>query len=248
MSLVNVALSVIGDRETITHQDLINQVCEASGASYESVRGSLIKSKGGLMNHGFSYQTGILTRCHDAAAGVVVDYQQPIKTENWQRVKSFLPSKISELVTLGGRYGHCIEVFEPEQVISYDYSEHVCEELESRWNGITTIMGDIFQHNTPTHVLNLDLIGYMCGSLFQNLRRTTEVGHEYIVVTIQGQVGGFRNSGVWKDWAVKQYKRYKDRNLRALKDAMTGYRLLDNHFYSRTPTSRKMRTTVWEVQ
>jgi hypothetical protein len=226
--------------------ELVGAVCETTGNSYESVRGTLIKRDCRLFNEGWQYKDGAVVRGDGEA--VVVDYTPEAKLRNWEVVRAYLPLRIDTLVTLGGIGGTDIRVFLPDQATSYDYDATVLSQLKRNIPWVETVQGDIFDHSEPATVLNLDLVGYMCGSRFSDFQRAASVGHQYIVITIQGQVGGFRNNakGEWVSQALKKYKRYRDRNLRALKDAMAGYKLLLNRFYQREAGARRMRTTVWK--
>lgn len=232
---------------SLSHSDWISAVCVATGNSSESVRGTLIKGGNPIFREGWQYENSRVFR--GEGGSIVVDYTSEGKAENWKIVRSFLPPTIDTLVTLGGRHGTDILEFMPNKAISYDIAKFVTEKLKHKMPWVETVHGDIFDHSTPATVLNLDLIGYMCGKNFAAFQRAASVGHQYIVITIQGQKEGFRNSGAWVSQAYKKYRCYKDKNLRALKDAMAGYQLLKGHFYRRAPEGhvRTMRTTVWEV-
>jgi hypothetical protein len=246
MSIVSVALEVLEGKTEMSHSDLINAVCNLTGNSYESVRGTIIKRDCKLFDSGeWHYQDGCVRS--GGREAIVVDYTAPEKLANWRAVREHLPKEIPSMVTLGGINGTDIRVFLPDDVISYDYDPRVLRQLKRNIPWVHTRHGDIMLHNEPATVLNLDLVGYMCGTRFEDFRRATSVGHEYIVITIQGQVGGFRNSGEWVNKAMKKYRRYKDKNLAALKDAMRGYSLLLNRFYRREKGARQMRTTVWRA-
>jgi hypothetical protein len=242
-SLVTTAIRVLAGKSRISHAELINSVCAISGCSYESVRGTLIKRDCTLFKDGWQYSNGYLTK--GTGEAILTDYTHKPKLTNWESVRDLLPSTIKSLVTLGGVNGTDIEVFQPESCISYDYSDYVLSQLKRKMPWVETRQGNIFKHDKPVTLLNLDLVGYMCGSLFNSLQSAASVGHGYIAITIQAQVGGFRNTGEWKNNAVRRYAKYKDKNLRALKDAMEGYECILNRFYRRTPNARTMRTTLW---
>ena len=242
MSIVSEAKSFLEGKSSCGHKELIEEICQRTGRSYESVRGTLIK-RGGVLGNGWSMKDGRLIPS-DSSEGYTVDYDDKNKKQNWQNVKAFLPESIEEMVTLAGEEGHCIEALGPNRVISYDYDESVLQSLLEKFPDTEAYCGDIWQHNEKTQVFNADLMGYMCGSLYENLKLCNEVGHDYIVLTIQKQVKGFRNSGRWKNWAVKKFKNRKDKNLASIKHALKDYDLLKNLFYKREGKTRAMRTCV----
>lgn len=244
-TLIEAGRTALQGHTVMSHSDFISKVCEITGNSYESVRGTLIKRDCPLFSEGWQYKSGEVVRGQGEA--IVVDYTPPAKLKNWQTIRAHLPRSIDTLVTLGGIGGTDIKVFAPDNAISYDYDENVLAKLKHTMPWVETVQGDIFDHTAPATVLNLDLTGYMCGSRFNDFQQVASVGHQYIVITIQGQKEGFRNSGVWVDQAYKKYRNFKDKNLRALKDAMAGYKLLLNRFYRREGGARRMRTTVWEA-
>jgi len=243
-TIIDAAREALHGRTIMSHAELIPAVCAATGNSYESVRGTLIKRTCGLFRDGWYYKDGHIHLGKEEA--IVTNYTSPEKQKNWDTVRAHLPHHIDSLVTLGGVNGTDIRTFLPDSAVSYDYDEYVLAQLKRNMSWVETIQGDIFDHTTPSTVLNLDLTGYMCGSRFQDFQDMAAVGHDYIVITIQGQVGGFRNGGEWKKQAERKYQN-RDKNLQALKDAMQGYTLLLNRFYRRDVGARKMRTTVWKA-
>jgi hypothetical protein len=245
-SLVKTAFKVLDGKSEMSHHELINTVCTVTGNSYESVRGTLIKRDCKLFQNGWQYKDGWVVKGNGES--ILTDYTPAPKSDNWEAVREHLPKCIDTLVTLGGINGTDIKTFLPNACISYDYSEYVLSQLKLKMPWVNTRQGNIMSHSEPATLLNLDLVGYMCGSLYGDLQRAAKVGHEYIAVTIQGQVGGFRNTGAWKAIAVRKYARYKDKNLRALKDSLDGYECVLNRFYRRTANARTMRTTLWRLQ
>jgi len=242
-SIVSTAVRVLDGKSGMSHSELINTVCALSGCSYESVRGTLIKRDCTLFKDGWQYSDGYLTK--GTGEAILTDYTCQPKLDNWEAVREHLPDIVESLVTLGGVNGTDIKVFQPNSCISYDYSDYVLKQLKRNMPWVQTKHGNIFSHSLRATLLNLDLVGYMCGSLFSDLRYAASIGHEYISVTIQGQVNGFRNTGMWKNNALQRYAKYRDKNLRALKDALEGYECILNRFYRRTPNARTMRTTLW---
>ena len=243
MSIVSVAKEQLKGKTSYDQRKLIDEVCEKTGSSYESVRGTLIK-RGGLLGKGWASDKGNLIRS-ESPEGYHVDYDDVEKRKNWGNVKRLLPSPIKEMVTLAGENGHCIEVLQPEKATSYDYEEYVLQQLLEKYPEVECYQGEIWLHDEPVQVFNADLMGYMCGSLYQNLKLCNDVGHEYIVLTLQKQVSGFRNSGKWVRWASNKFRDREDKNLAAIEHALTDYKLVKNMFYKRaTKGSRSMRTCV----
>lgn len=250
MSIMSTALKVLENvDDKISHKELIALVCNHTGNSYESVRGTLIKSNGGLLGlEDWQYLDGELIRCTPEQAGMIVNYQLKPKVSNWQTVREFLPSTITSLVTLGGEHGNCIEVFQPESALSYDYNKVVLHKLKTKFPWVNTEEGDIFSNTESFQVANIDLIGYMSMSLHTNLTSINNtLQYTYIVLTLQGQKH-FRNHGPWVDRAREDYGHLEDPTLQLLKDTFSNYKLLHWDFYKRHARARRMRTLIWEVR
>ena len=248
MSILSVARDYLEQAEyRISHNELVLAVVKETGYSRESVRGSIIKRNGGLLDlKNWQYVNGEFIRCSEEQSGLIIKYNMPSKIATWDKAREYLPYNIKSMITLGGEEGNCIESFNPELVVSYDTSSRVLDKLKQKFPKVETVCADIFRNEDQFEVANIDLVGYLCDSLCKNLHRVNESEqYEYIVLTLQGQKG-IRNHGNWVNEVKYTYRDSKDMNLDILIDLFSNYKLLHWHFYKRCARARRMRTLVFK--
>jgi hypothetical protein len=243
MSIAQIAREELSKvRDTISHKDLISTVAFKTGYNKESVRGTIIKQNFIKSLDGFNYE-----QCHfiksNKPSKIKVNYNDENKLNNWKHFKNII-GVVPEMVTLAGEDGYCIRTFKPFECINYEKDIDILNKFRSQWgNSIQSKHADVFSHTKSTYLMNLDLMGYLCGSLFKNLYNLNDINHKYILLTIQKQMG-LRNYGNWVNIYKNKYK-VKDQNLPILKECLYSYKLIENRFYKREGIARSMRTTLW---
>lgn len=259
-------------KQEVLQTDLLKYVSGRTGYSLESVRGSIIGTRGGKL-----FGTGSFQRrwdvCRRAAgkgarfirkgAAAVsevyeVSYDTPTKKAARERGLACLPDSPCTVMTLASNEGHCVKYImdkNPANIIhNVEFDRDVLNQWQSQGFNTEDYLGTVSsfirtQRFRETHyaALNLDLMGYLCGGLNDDLAYLNNLDNwDHLVLTLQG-IRNFRNHGRFVSWAKRRYRRYADPTQRCLKETLSSATLQDAWFYRRDPSKdcRDMRMFVF---
>ena len=261
-------------KREVTQSELLTIVSRKTGCSRESVRGSIIGDAGGRKLFGrpqfkkhwvvciadkrLGKRKRFIRRLYvtpaDTEAGI--DYDTLNKQQARERGLKHLKPGPQKVITLAAAEGYCVKsILErcPEaEIINVERYPAVLAEWKKK--GIPTqdhlcelacfIRSEEFMRNQYS-LLNMDLMGYACPSLGEDLAYLNKSANVATIVLTLSGIKRFRNTG-------KRFKRLKetyrsdDPTREWLVDMMPDYRIVDQWSYVRDPDqgSRPMRMFV----
>lgn len=257
--------------QEVIQTDLISRVSKRTGSSKESVRGSIIGySPAKMFSRPSFYNKWDVCRRKDGkparfvrkgtkpAEVYKVNYNTPSKQNARSHGLQRVTKQTRTYLTLAGTDGFCVkDILKicPTAVIhNVERYLEILDALENHnlplINHHSTlsrfIHGSTFA-DTKFHLLNLDLMGYACGKLNQDMKIINDLQNSrFITLTLMG-IKRFRNTGKFVKWAKSKFKS-QDPTRQWLRYTLSNYTMTDAWFYRRDPDKgcRNMRMFMFK--
>ena len=272
MTIVEATKSILYNLNVdfITHNNLINQVCNIVNKDYESVRGSLFISR----NKGFDWFNKdfiYINKNGDLTEPLIVklnsnlykekynQYKYSYNSETKQLAREFIFSNVMDgdkILTFAGNEGFdvkyllenfgYIEVYNIERDINYlnEYEKH---------NYPTTNYNMDFNSfyrnsNIKFDLINYDSISYLCQTLAKDFVLLNEKKNsKYIAITIMN-IEKIRNVGCFAEEMRNKYRNIETPTTNYIVETFTNYDLVETYVYKRNPKSQPMKIYYLKIK